>query len=106
MGGNANGGVQYEHATRRLHSSKLQHRAPSKAPIGLAGALATLGKPLIREFLFNPRPASLEAGGQWPVCCAGASPTEVRCGLHLQCHILFHCQRLTRPCQVQIARIS
>jgi hypothetical protein len=72
---------------RRVHSSKLQHRAPLKVPS--IGALATLEKPLIREFLFYPEPVSLEPGGQWPVCCAGASPTEVRCALPLQPHISF-----------------
>ncbi len=37
---------------------------------------ATLGKPLIRIFLFYRPRASLDAEGQWPLCCAGASPTE------------------------------
>lgn len=40
------------------------------------GGPATLGKPLNREFLFYPGLTSLEAGGQWPLCSAGASPTE------------------------------
>ena len=40
---------------------------------------ATLGKPLSREFLFYRSPASLDAVGQWPVCRAGASPTEDPC---------------------------
>src|ERR1700681_1909780 len=74
-----------EGSTRPSFSTAPRQTSPSI----LLGTLATLGKPLIREFLFYPDPASLEAGGQWPVCCAGASPTEVRCGLHLQCHIRF-----------------
>jgi hypothetical protein len=86
-GGNTNGSVQYEHttggSTRPSFSTALRQRSPS------VGALATLEKPLIREFLFYPEPASLEPGGQWPVCCAGASPTEVRCAVHLQPHIVF-----------------
>ncbi len=72
-----------ESSTRPSFSTALRQRFPWCSP----GALATLGKPLIREFLFYPEPASLEAGGQWPVCCAGASPTEVRCALQLQSHI-------------------
>ena len=68
--------------------------------------LATLEKPLIREFLFYPEPASLESGGQWPVCCAGASPTEVRCALHLQPYILFIVDLSRGHCQVQSVVIS
>ena len=87
MGGNANGGVQEEHATGGSTRQSFSTAPRQKSPSILLGTLATLGKPLIREFLFYPEPASLEAGGQWPVCCAGGSPTEVRCALHLQSHI-------------------
>ena len=48
----------------------------STAPRKGLTTLATLRKPLCREFLFYPVAISLEIGGQWPVCCAGASPTE------------------------------
>jgi hypothetical protein len=43
-------------------------------------ASATLGKPLSREFLFYRYCQLLSKPiGQWLVCCAGASPTEVPC---------------------------
>ena len=103
-GGNTHGGVQYEHttggSTRPSFSTALRQRSPS------TGALATLEKPLIREFLFYPEPSSLEAGGQWPVCGAGASPTEVRCVLHLQAHIVFIVDLSPTHCQAQSALIS
>jgi hypothetical protein len=41
---------------------------------------ATLDEPLIRERLFYPhRPHLWTSAGQWPVCCADASPTEDPC---------------------------
>jgi len=40
---------------------------------------ATLGKPLIREYLFYRGQTSVDAAGQWLVCCGVASPTENRC---------------------------
>src|ERR1700674_3516973 len=54
MGRNANGGVHDEHPTGERQSSKLKHRAPLTVPSNFVRTLATLGKPLIREFLFYP----------------------------------------------------
>ena len=87
MGRNASGGVRDEHPAGERYSSKLQHRAPLKVPSVLVRTLATLGKPLNREFLFYPGQRLSTLVRQWPMCCAGASPTEVRCALHLQSHI-------------------
>lgn len=46
---------------------------PVRSPIGFSHIRKTLnpGVPVLPFF-----PASLDAVGQWPVCCAGASPTE------------------------------
>jgi hypothetical protein len=58
------------------HSFKLWHRAPSESdrpPISLSHVRQTLesGVPA------PPRSASLDAAGQWLVCGAGTSPTEI-----------------------------
>jgi hypothetical protein len=59
-------------------SSKLQHRAPSKVPVTPDGDLSHLKKTLDTGVPVLPVSASLEADGQWRMCCAGASPTEVQ----------------------------
>ena len=48
---------------------------------------ATLGKPLSRECLLYHGRTSLDVAGQWPVCRAGASPTEDRWNAHARIHI-------------------
>ena len=58
------------------HSYKLWHRAPSesgRSPTGLSHVRQTLesGVPA------PPRSTSLDAAGQWLVCGAGTSPTEI-----------------------------
>jgi hypothetical protein len=54
------------------HSSKLWHRAPLEIGFDLSHVRETLesGVPVL------PKEASLDAAGQWLLCCAGASPTE------------------------------
>jgi hypothetical protein len=54
------------------HSSKLWHRAPLEIGFDLSHVRKTLepGIPVL------PNEASLDAAGQWLLCCAGASPTE------------------------------
>lgn len=54
------------------HSSKLWHRAPLEISVDLSHVRKTLdpGIPVL------PNEASLDAAGQWLLCCAGASPTE------------------------------
>ena len=68
---------------RHLFSPLVQASAP-RAVRGVI-ASATLGKPLIRECLFYPQQHLWMLSGQWPVCNAGASPTEdltnLRCPL-------------------------
>jgi hypothetical protein len=55
-----------------FHWSKLQHRAPLEIPANLSHVRKTLesGIPV------PPSATSLDDVGQWPLCCAGASPTE------------------------------
>jgi hypothetical protein len=58
------------------HSYKLWHRAPSesdRSPIGLSH----VGQTLESGVPAPPRSTSLDAAGQWLVCGAGTSPTEI-----------------------------
>jgi hypothetical protein len=67
VGGNANGGVQDEHATGGSTRPSFSTAPRQRPPIGLTGALATLGKPLVREFLFYP--AASVSRSWWAVAC-------------------------------------
>ena len=66
------GCIKRDSTLRRLHSSKLQHRAPFKIPPNLSHVRKTLESGIS----VPPSATSLDVVGQWLLCCAGASPTE------------------------------
>src|SRR5262249_13749317 len=66
---------------REVHAEVGRTRVPSRPSFstalrkGLANP-SHLRKTLVPGISVLPRAISLEIDGQWPVCCAGASPTE------------------------------
>ena len=60
---------------RRERTSPLV-QASAPRPVKEGDLLSHLRKTLDPGVPVLPLPTSLEVGGQWPVCCAGASPTE------------------------------
>ena len=74
--------VRGSEAIRACRLTLVQALAPRPVRVFARTAIgqlsATLDKPLNRECLLYRGSTSLDVAGQWPVCVAGTSPTEIR----------------------------